>query len=112
MAKQTKQSSATRTSSKARSSQSRQTPAVQWSFPLSNGNLRYFILAFGALVVGYALMMTANTSDPAQYLEKWANPIAIRIAPVVLVVAYCVLFPLALMKRPTSNESTNGQINE
>lgn len=105
MAKQTKQSSQARASSKARVSQARQTSSVEWSFPMTQENFRYFAIAFGVLVLGYALMMTANTSDPAQYLEKWANPIAIRVAPVVLVVAYCVLFPLALMKRPSAQQT-------
>jgi hypothetical protein len=112
MAKQTKQSSQSRTSSKTRSSQARQASSVEWSFPLTQENFRYFAIAFGVLVLGYALMMTANTSDPAQYLEKWANPIAIRVAPVVLVVAYCVLFPLALMKRPSGQKSETPHTGE
>ncbi len=98
MAKQAK-STSSRSTSKSRS-QTRHTIESFWSFPFGIENFRYFALAFGVMVLGYILMATANTSDPAQYLDKWANPLAVRIAPTLLVIAYCVLFPLALMKRP------------
>jgi hypothetical protein len=54
------------------------------------------------IVIGYLLMATGITSDPQKYLETWANSMAIVVAPTLLVIAYCVLIPLAIMKREKS----------
>lgn len=72
---------------------------VQWNFPLSKTNFVYFGIAMGVIVLGYVLMATGITSDPQKYLETWANSLAIVVAPTLLVIAYCVLIPLAIMKR-------------
>lgn len=75
-----------------------------WSMPLGKTNFMYFGIAFAVLIIGYALMATGITSDPQKYLETWANPVAIVVAPTVLVLAYCVLIPLAIMKRERQAE--------
>jgi Protein of unknown function (DUF3098) len=76
--------------------------AVKWDFPLVKSNFLYFAGALGAIIAGYALMATGITSDPAKHLDTWANSWATVVAPAVLVVAYCVIIPLAIMKRDTS----------
>jgi hypothetical protein len=75
---------------------------VQWNFPLTKNNFLYFGGALGVIVIGYLLMATGITSDPQKYLETWANSMAIVVAPTLLVIAYCVLIPLAIMKREKS----------
>lgn len=72
---------------------------IQWNFPLSKANFLYFGIALGVIIIGYVFMATGITSDPQKYLETWANSLAIVVAPTLLVIAYCVLIPLAIMKR-------------
>lgn len=50
-------------------------------------------------------MATGITDDPAKHQETWNNPVAIAIAPIVLVIAYCVLIPLAIMKKDKQEPS-------
>ncbi len=78
---------------------------VQWNFPLTKNNFLYFGGALAVIVIGYLLMATGITSDPQKYLETWANSMAIVVAPTLLVIAYCVLIPLAIMKREKSPSS-------
>lgn len=79
---------------------------VQWNFPMSATNFIYFGIAIAVIVLGYVLMATGITSDPQKYLETWANPMAIVIAPTLLVIAYCVLIPIAIMKRGKSESAS------
>jgi divalent metal cation (Fe/Co/Zn/Cd) transporter len=74
---------------------------AQWQFPFGKTNIVFFGIALAVIVLGYALMATGISSDPEKYLETWANPVAIVVAPAVLVVAYCVLIPIAIMRRST-----------
>lgn len=69
-----------------------------FKFPLTKGN--YIILGIGLLVIviGYLLLMTGITEEPAVVDGKWNNVFAVVIAPIVLVIGYCVLIPLAIMK--------------
>jgi len=69
-----------------------------FKYPLTKSN--YIILGIGliAIVVGYLLLMTGITEEPAVVDGKWNNVFAVVIAPVVLVIGYCVLIPLAIMK--------------
>jgi hypothetical protein len=78
---------------------------VQWQFPFGKSNMLFFGIALAVIVLGYALMATGISSDPEKYLEKWANPVAIVVAPAVLVVAYCVLIPIAIMRRSTGTNA-------
>jgi hypothetical protein len=91
---------------KAVSSKKQQRAGVQWNLPLAPSNFIYFAIALGVIVVGYMLMATGITSDPQKYLDTWANPMAIVIAPTLLVIAYCVLIPLAIMKREKSESAS------
>ncbi|MCS6809300.1 MAG: DUF3098 domain-containing protein [Bacteroidota bacterium] len=79
-----------------------------WNFPLTRTNLVYFGIALGVIVVGYGLMATGITSDPNLYLERWANPLAIVVAPVLLVIAYCIIVPVAIMKRQAKDNNTQA----
>lgn len=70
-----------------------------WNFPLAKRNFLLFALGLGVIVIGFLLMSTAITDDPVKYQTAWNNPLAVSVAPVILVIGYCVIIPLALMKR-------------
>jgi hypothetical protein len=91
---------------KAVSSKKQQKSGVQWNFPLSTSNFLYFGIALAVIVIGYVLMATGITSEPQKYLDTWANPMAIVVAPTLLVLAYCVIIPLAIMKRSKSESAS------
>lgn len=62
-----------------------------WTNPL--GKKHYILLAagVGVIVLGFALLSTG--------MDAWDNPLAVDVAPVVLVLGYCVAVPLAIMWR-------------
>jgi Protein of unknown function (DUF3098) len=82
--------------------QSAMRTGAQWNFPLTKNNFVYFGIAIAVIILGYALMATGITADPQKYLDTWANSFAIVVAPTLLVVAYCILIPFAIMKREKS----------
>jgi len=72
--------------------------SVTWIFPLEKKNLIWLAVGLGVIVVGYILMASGITDEPALPKGTWNNPIAISVAPVLLVIGYCVLIPLAILK--------------
>ncbi len=81
--------------------------AVLWNFPLTKRNYLLFAAGLGVLVVGFLLMATAITDDPAKYQTTWNNPLAVSVAPIVLVIGYCIVIPYALMKRNNDEQQEN-----
>ncbi len=73
--------------------------AVTWEFPLKRQNVLWISIGIGAVVLGYILMATGITQDPALPSAKWNNPFAVQIAPVLMVIGYCVLIPYGLLKQ-------------
>lgn len=61
----------------------------------------YFILiaGLGTLFLGYFLMNQG----------PWDNPLSLTVAPIILLIAYLVVFPLAIYykKSPKNNENDN-----
>ena len=43
-------------------------------------------------------MATGISDQPALADGKWNNPLAVSVAPVLLVIGYCVIIPYALLK--------------
>lgn len=76
----------------------KQAPKVEWVFPFTKQN--YIIAAIGLAVIllGYALMATGITEEPAIPNGKWNNPMAVTVAPILLVIGYCVIIPYAILK--------------
>ena len=63
-----------------------------WSF----GRINYQLFGFGlmTIILGYILMATGET-DSLQ---------SIKIAPLILIVGYCVLIPAAILVKPKNKE--------
>ncbi len=63
------------------------------------GKYNYFILLTGLilLVLGYILM--------AQ--NPWDNPISLSISPIVLLIAYIVIFPLSIIIKKGRSKKNN-----
>jgi len=53
-------------------------------------NLVLFVLGFALLLVGYICL----GQGPAE------NPLSKTVAPILLVIAYCIIFPLAIIMGP------------
>lgn len=72
---------------------------VQWHFPLTRTNGVLLAIGIAVIAVGYGLMLTAITSDPVKHQEAWNNPLAVVVAPILLVVGYAAIIPVALLYR-------------
>jgi pilus assembly protein TadC len=69
-----------------------------WVLPLSAKNFLYIGIGIAVLLVGFGLLsMGIYTS--------WDNPLSVSVAPVVLVIGYCVLIPWAIMARTKDEQS-------
>lgn len=71
----------------------------KWDFPYVKKN--FIIAGIGLIVIiaGYLLMSTGITEEPALTEGgKWNNPMAVTIAPILLIIGYCVIIPYALYK--------------
>ncbi len=79
---------------------------VHWTFPLTKNDLIFIAIGIGIIILGYILMATGITEEPALPNGKWNNPFAVTIAPILLIIGYCVVIPLAILrlfKRPKDN---------
>ena len=76
----------------------KKTKKVVWEFPLKRMNFYYLAAGLGLIILGYILMATGITEEPAVVDGTWNNPMAVTIAPLMLVIGYCVVIPLAIFK--------------
>jgi Protein of unknown function (DUF3098) len=76
-----------------------------WHYPLVQKNYMIFGIGLAVILVGYLLMMTGIGEDPALVDGAWNNPLAIGVAPVLLVIGYCVIIPYAILKYFGKKES-------
>lgn len=82
---------------------------VNWQFPLTRQNFIVLGIGIGIIILGYILMATGITEEPALPQGKWNNPLAVYVAPFLLVIGYCVVIPYGLMmvfKKKPQNIST------
>lgn len=85
--------------------------AISWLFPLDQKNLIWAGIGLVVIIVGYLLMATGITNEPALPNGTWNNPLAVTIAPILLVIGYCILIPFAILKifkkqeAPTDNQA-------
>lgn len=80
-------------------------PKIIWKFPLQKQN--FIIIGIGLLVIiiGYLLMATGITEEPALPNGKWNNIFAVTIAPILLVLGYCVIIPYGIFKSFPTQEN-------
>lgn len=66
-----------------------------WTHPWSKRQFLTVGAGLGVIIIGYLLLATGLGSN-------WDNPLAISVAPVVLVIGYCVVIPVGIMlyKKP------------
>jgi len=76
----------------------------RWSFPLERQNFLLLAVGVAIIIAGYALMLTANTDDPAKHQQVWNNPLAVTVAPILLVLGYAVVIPFALFYRAKKDQ--------
>lgn len=72
---------------------------VKWEFPLEKNNLIIIGIGLFVILLGYLLMATGITEEPAIADGKWNNPLAVTIAPILLVIGYTVIIPYGIIKK-------------
>jgi hypothetical protein len=80
----------------SRTKQTKKKP--MWALPYTKKNFIIALIGLGVVILGYLLMATGITEQPALVHGKWNNPFAVDIAPIILVIGYCVIIPYAIMK--------------
>lgn len=84
---------------KSRLSSSRS--AVSWKSPWGKQHYTYLGAAVVVIIVGFLLLAKGIYST-------WDDPLSVDVAPVVLVVGYCILVPLAIMRKNSNNTSNEA----
>lgn len=71
---------------------------VAWVHPWTKRQFIMIGAGIGVIILGFLLLATGIGSS-------WDNPLAVSVAPVVLVVGYCVVIPIAIMLNGKKDES-------
>ncbi|MFN5874918.1 MAG: hypothetical protein ACK45E_01445 [Ignavibacteria bacterium] len=74
--------------------------SVNWKSPWNKQHYTYLGGAIAVIVAGFLLLAKGMYST-------WDDPLSVDVAPVVLVVGYCILVPLAIMRRNSSDSTSN-----
>jgi len=69
-----------------------------WILPLTTKNFIYIGAGIAVLLLGFVLLSMG-------IYTTWDNPLSVSVAPVVLVIGYCVVIPWAIMARPKNEEN-------
>lgn len=72
--------------------------AAVWKYPFEKKNYVMLAVSLAIILLGFGLMATGITEEAATPDGTWRNPLAISVAPVLLVIGYCVLIPYSIMK--------------
>ena len=74
----------------SKSGRSKSSKKTVWHHPWTKR--QYILIGVGLAVItaGYLLLATGISTS-------WDNPLAVDVAPVVLVIGYCVVIPFAIM---------------
>lgn len=86
----------------------KQSTKSKWEFPLNKTN--FIILGCGllAIILGFVFMATGIGNEPALPDGNWNNPLAVTFGPLLLVIGYCIIIPLGILKsfsKPKQTES-------
>lgn len=71
---------------------------VNWNFPLRRENFVWLGIGLGVILLGYILLSLGITEDAATIEGTWNNSMSVTVAPILLVIGYCVLIPYAILK--------------
>lgn len=72
--------------------------SVEWKSPFTKKNFIILAAGLGVILIGFLLMSTGITEEPAVPDGKWNNVFAVEIAPLLLLIGYCVIIPYGIMK--------------
>ncbi|HRP01353.1 MAG TPA: DUF3098 domain-containing protein [Candidatus Kapabacteria bacterium] len=78
--------------------------SVKWEFPLGKNNLMIIGAGLAVIALGYILMATGITNEPALPDGTWNNSMAVTVAPILLIIGYTVIIPFGIIKRFTKKE--------
>jgi hypothetical protein len=79
-----------------------------WEFPLNKKNLQILGLGIIVILIGFGLMATGITDEAAVPDGTWNNPFAVSVAPILLLIGYCVIIPYGILKYFKGNESDSS----
>jgi len=84
-----------------------------WNFPLRRDNFIWLGISVGVIIVGYILLSLGISEEAATIEGTWNNSISVTIAPIVLVIGYCILLPYSILKgnRITKDKYTLAEQN-
>jgi hypothetical protein len=80
--------------------------AVQWHFPLEKKNLIIIGIGIAVVIFGYILMSFGITETPAAVNGTWNNVFSVSIAPLLLIIGYCVIIPYGIFRTFSSTDKT------
>jgi len=84
------------------------TETKSWQFPLNKKNLQILGIGIIVILVGFGLMATGITKEAAVANGTWNNPLAVSVAPILLLIGYCVIIPYGILKYFKGNESDSS----
>lgn len=67
-------------------------------FPFTKKNYLIIGVGLAVIIIGFLLMATGITNEPAVPDGKWNNPLAVTIAPIILLIGYVVIIPYGILK--------------
>lgn len=111
MAKKKAQNKQVQQARKRRSASAPQKQKVEWSFPLESRNFIIMGIGLVIILIAYGLMWTGISDQPALSDGQWNNPFAVTIAPILLVIGYCVVIPYAIISFSKREKAANEEAN-
>ncbi len=82
------------------------TPKVIWDYPLNKQNYKLIAIGLGVILLGYLFMLTGLGEEYATPDGAWQNPMAISLAPALLVLGYCIILPYSILKAYTQKNKS------
>jgi hypothetical protein len=81
--------------------------APKWHFPLERKNLIIIGIGIATILLGYILMSLGIGDEPAYVDGKWNNVLSVSIAPLILVIGYCVIIPYGIYRTFATGKTEN-----
>lgn len=82
---------------------------VIWQLPFERKNFIILLAGFVTILLGFGLMATGITDEPAVVNGTWNNALAVYIAPTLLIIGYCIVIPYGIIKFYGKNKENSGQ---